>query len=279
MRDSAPGVMLLDVDGQDGTSPWRYVYVVFRGSAGGKSDGMSGWDKTGKFNIDWRANLENEQQRPGFGASEAKVHQGFYHLYTSMQKSLKRMVGLSVRGAAGTCNIIVTGHSLGAGLAQICAYDLVHSGYQNVSCMPFCPPRAGNLEFVLDFNGRISEKLRYYPSERASYYGAFAFIQGLDPVSMGQKQAAFRGVMPSEGVKIIDEKGLLGRGVFAGLGWGRHEDEAKRQREALEKYGLGGPSKVPLNDAGCVYYHISHWCKTNLIGLHHPGLAESYMYS
>lgn len=33
MRDSAPGVMLLDVDGQDGTSPWRYVYVVFRGSA------------------------------------------------------------------------------------------------------------------------------------------------------------------------------------------------------------------------------------------------------
>ncbi len=248
MRDSTPGVILIEADGRSGKQDWRYVYVVFRGSAGDRSKNMSGWDQTGQHNIDWRVNLENTQQRPEFGDPEARVHQGFYHLYMSMQRSLKRMIGYSSRAARGPCNIIVTGHSLGAGLSQICAYDLLHSGYRNVSCFPFCPPRAGNLEFVLDFNQRISNTLRHYPSERQSYYGAFAFIQGLDPVSIGQKRSAFRGVLPSEGRRVIDEKGLVGRALYAVAGIGASTKEAEAQREALKEYGLGGPDDVPLTD-------------------------------
>lgn len=283
MHDGAVGVMIVTVDGVTGSMPWRYIYVVFRGSAGGRSSVDSGWDESGDHNIDWRANFENETARVPWGPPDAKAHQGFLAIYMSMRTGLRAAIAQAVRDTApgATPLVVVCGHSLGAGISQICAHDLHFSGLAKAACFPFCPPRAGNLGFVRSFNAEISDKQVYYPTERNSYTYAISSVQGLDPVSIGQKRGAMRGVVPNEGTVVVDGGGLIARGMYAA---GFKHDDLTAEIEAEERMLYGEVASKSVRKKRQVqkqaqFYHIKRIWLIQLTGFHLPGWVETNAYS
>jgi predicted lipase len=54
----------------------------------------------------------------------------------------------------------VTGHSLGAALAVLCALDLKHNGYSQVSVINLGQPRVGNQVFAQYYNETITDSFR-----------------------------------------------------------------------------------------------------------------------
>lgn len=292
MSDDATGCMVVEVDGNTGGRLWRYVYVVLRGSAGGPSTHMSGWDQSGTHNVDWRANLENEQARPPWGAPDCKVHQGFLHVYMTMRTGLKAAVAKSIRNRpkGAECIVVVCGHSLGGGLTQLCAHDFHSSGLGKgeaaITAFPFCPPRAGNLGFVRHFNAELCDTEVFYPSETKSYTRAVSTVQGLDPVSIGQTRSARRGMTPREATITVDGGGLMARGLYAGDILGiNHEDLSDLIAEE-EQFFYGQQERSRFNLIGrgqdwmkrrkrhkqsqAIYYHIKNLYLISLIGLHMP---------
>lgn len=73
------------------------------------------------------------------------VHSGFFGLYQSMQTQVQSFVK-----QYGNLPIFVSGHSLGAGVASLLAYDLIQSCDQ-INCHVFGAPRAGGVAFVNNF--------------------------------------------------------------------------------------------------------------------------------
>lgn len=292
MSDKAVGVMVIEVDGYVGGAPWRYVYVVFRGSAGGPSTNMSGWDESGTQNIDWRVNFENEQATVPWGPPDAKAHQGMMHLYNSMRTGVRTQVAQSLRDApkGASCVVVVCGHSLGGGLTQICAHDFHFSGLTKglapVAAFPFCPPRVGNLGFVRSFNAALCDTTIHYPSEGASFPAAISSVQGIDPVSSGQKRGAKRGVTPKEASITVDGGGLMARGLYALGAFDYGHEDLSDLIAAEEKMLYGQDERSRFNVYGrtkdwlkrreryaqsrATYYHIKNLWTISLIGLHMP---------
>ena len=285
--DGGVGAMIVRVDGVTGGYKWCYLYVVFRGSRGDKNPFNTGWDAETGANLDWRANFENEQARPVWAATDVKVHQGFLAIYMSMRDNLKVELAKQIRAAGREGHkpvVVVCGHSLGAGISQICAHDFHFSGFDTKSaCFPFCPPRAGNLGFVRSFNAEICDKEIFYPSEKRRYTRAVSSIQGMDPVSKEQKRGAMRGMTPDEG-DMIDGGGTMGlirRGLYAK---GHKREDVSKQIKAEEEmlYGkIASPyvRKWRQIQKQAIYYHIKNLFLIQLTGFHSPESAESNAYS
>jgi hypothetical protein len=66
------------------------------------------------------------------------VHLGFHLVYTLARKELLARLSL----LTGVDRIIVTGHSLGAAVATLCAHDLAEQGLPKVEGCTFASPRA-----------------------------------------------------------------------------------------------------------------------------------------
>lgn len=77
------------------------------------------------------------------------VHTGFTDLYEKIHPGLLEALGEAVNGGnKAELSIYVTGHSLGSGIATLCAIALRQSGYNAVAAYVFASPRVGNLGFV-----------------------------------------------------------------------------------------------------------------------------------
>ncbi|MEM9063256.1 MAG: hypothetical protein AAGD13_22580 [Pseudomonadota bacterium] len=286
--DGGVGAMIVRVDGVTGGYKWCYLYVVFRGSRGDKNPFNTGFDAETGMNLDWRANYENEQTRPLWAATDVKVHQGFLAIYSSMRDNLKIELANQKRAAAREGHkpvVIITGHSLGAGIAQVCAHDFHFSGFDtSCACFPFCPPRAGNLGFVRSFNAQICDKEVFYPSEKRRYTRAVSSIQGMDPVSSEQKRGLMHGTTSEDG-KMLDEAlgftGLVKRGLYS-KGFGRENVSEMIKAEEKMLYGqVASPyvRKWRQIQKQSIFYHIKNLFLLQLTGFHHPGSAESNAYS
>jgi len=78
------------------------------------------------------------------GIPNAQVEDGFYYYYESLKSCIVNELK-TLRGKYPTYNVIITGHSLGAAGAAMCAMDLiVNMAYKNVYCYNFGEPRLGN---------------------------------------------------------------------------------------------------------------------------------------
>lgn len=286
MTDQAIGVALITVDGVTSGTRWRYVYVVFRGSTGDHTQNGSGWDDgTDTVNLDWRMDFENDQASTLWGPPGARVHQGFRHMYLTMRTNLKIAVSRAMRDTppGTTCLVIVCGHSLGAGLSQVCAHDFNFSGLARACCFPMSPPRAGNLAFVRSFNIAMCDAQIFYPSEGQSHTMAVSSIQGIDPVSSEMARGAKMGIMPEDTANWVDTESLIKHGAYlAGFG---HTDVSKELAEEERllygkvSWGFKRKRKRRWEQSKAIYYHIKNIWRIQLTGFHHPGAIEKNAYS
>jgi hypothetical protein len=138
--------------------PQNTVYVVFRGSAG---DIMAANDPS--VNVDWRANFDNRMAGTDYAAVSIRIHRGFKLSLGSYRDRVFRAMNLALRMYPGS-NVVVTGHSQGAGHALLFTHWLV---YKNAQLRPFCirysPPRVGNFAFARDFTRKITEQISVLP--------------------------------------------------------------------------------------------------------------------
>ena len=107
--------------------------------------------------INWTNNFLFCRKNIPYGNKDTKirVHSGFLKEY----KSVRDKIHTRIPGE--TCKITVTGHSLGAALAVLCAVDLQYN-FKNadIEVYLFGCPRVGNKAFVRSYNKRVFKTLR-----------------------------------------------------------------------------------------------------------------------
>jgi hypothetical protein len=179
VTDLGVGVLIVTVVGLSPAGQrWSQIYVVFRGSRGegrNTNQNLAGWADFGGIgakadihNIDWLANIQNKVQVSPWWDAGVKVHEGFYKLYSGCMREVLDQVRDEYARApaeAGPPQVIVTGHSLGAALATLCAHHLESETSFEPFCFTFNSPRAGGLKFVRDFNASIAHKKKGLLSE------------------------------------------------------------------------------------------------------------------
>lgn len=256
VTDSRAGLMVYQVNGKRrisggaGYQEWTLIYVVFRGSRGSSAGSAAnpygaGWGQTisgEKINVDWRGNLQNFQATPGWSA-EVKIHAGFLEIYGSMRDTVHRTISTYLSNIP-RATVIVTGHSLGAALATVCAHDLECSGICKPFCFPFCSPRCGDLGFVRDFNRKISNDKAVLLCETsgASFNRSFVFVQSTDPVSWGGKHGFKHAMSDKSAVQVADKGGHVKKAMYAAL------------------------KKTPGDTL--IYYHVGNLHRASFFGFH-----------
>jgi predicted lipase len=146
-------------------TPGSCIYIVFRGS-----EKHTDW--TTNFNFkqevaEFQQNVieeqivqDREQIYPYTGKSRsgAQMHRGFVAAYMSVREQLHDY--LTNHTAA---SVTVTGHSLGAALATLCAVDVQYN-FSNkfaIDIYTFGAPRVGNDGFRESFNRRVPNSYRF----------------------------------------------------------------------------------------------------------------------
>ena len=108
---------------------------------------------------DWRHNLQFMKKCIPYDNpdSAVRVHTGFLNAYKvpQVRRRIQDMVNSSVR------RILVSGHSLGAALAVLCAVDLQYNfPDRDIECIVFGCPRVGNAAFRDSYNKRVFKTIR-----------------------------------------------------------------------------------------------------------------------
>ena len=87
--------------------------------------------------------------------TKIRVHSGFLKGYKSVRDTLHGKI------PRDSCRIRITGHSLGAALALLCAVDIQYN-FKNadIEVFLFGCPRVGNKAFVRSYNKRVFKTLR-----------------------------------------------------------------------------------------------------------------------
>jgi len=121
-----------------------HVFVVFRGT---------------QSLDDWLCDFSFPQVPHPWG----RVERGFTYLYEQCAASVQNGVKAAVAAGGGAApKVIVTGHSLGAGLALLATADLVSVGAVMYS---FAGPRVGDPAFATEFNQQVPAAWRIVNTE------------------------------------------------------------------------------------------------------------------
>ena len=125
------------------------LFVAFRGSA----------------NIqNWLDNIQFSQTSP-YKNPDIKVEKGFYKIYSRFKKDIIKTL-ISLKSKYNTERILLTGHSLGAAISTLLAYELKteYNLFNQIQLITFGSPRVGNSQFVYDFtqNEIKNNRLTHY---------------------------------------------------------------------------------------------------------------------
>lgn len=117
----------------------KSIYVVYRGSSSIRN---------------WITNLEvTKTAYTSFPECNCQVHKGFYNaeqkVFPGVLSAVKKL-----RSSYPNYAIKLTGHSLGAALAQLTAMDLVKNGF-SVSMYNFGQPRVGDKAYASFVNSKV----------------------------------------------------------------------------------------------------------------------------
>eukprot|EP00892_Ulva_mutabilis_P003254 jgi/Ulvmu1/12/UM001_0012.1 len=154
----------------------KQIVIAFRGS-----QSIMDWTTDGSFSMEpitacrksgALRTLEDAGMTPDGGilrelrkllpTKDAAVHVGFYYAVRSVEPQVREIVDM-ISGGDPEWEITVTGHSLGAALATICAYSLATSCNFNykLECYPFGSPRIGNRAFIEEFNAAVPRTFQF----------------------------------------------------------------------------------------------------------------------
>ena len=231
-----------------GELPPYSIYVVFRGSVGDKNKGGAGWmggrssgggqsKSSQKINIDWRANFDNVQDFADYGGGKFMIHGGYKSVVGSYRDAVYAKLAQALRAYPGS-NVVITGHSQGAGHAVLFTHWLSYHAPElqgNIFCIPFSPPRVGDYRFAKDFNHRIVAKQVLLPFDGQPSLGAMFVVRGHDPVSFKMERAfAFKSLDDRTGHELSLRK-WAAKGIVRG-GLAAESKEAKYGGEGLQVY-------------------------------------------
>ena len=108
----------------------QHTYLSFRGTES-------------RNHIDW---MRDAEFRPVLGAFETRVHSGFRRALDEVWRELLAVV------TAAEGSLVITGHSLGAGLATLAAARLVDRGEATATVYSYGAPRVGLRDFAAEYN-------------------------------------------------------------------------------------------------------------------------------
>ena len=103
----------------------------------------------------WILNLNISHPAPYDGCAGCSVEGGFYHGYQELMPNIRS--SLSQMGFGPGDQVLVTGHSLGASMATVAAYELAGAGWDVLPMYTFGQPRTGNDAFHSSFDGRVEQ--------------------------------------------------------------------------------------------------------------------------
>lgn len=130
---------------RDSTTPGR-VYILFRGTL---------------FDYEWKHDFDFVQTPVLVGQRKGLVHKGFQKMYLSYRPYIVKIVA-----QFNPSQLWVAGHSLGAALSVLTAYDMAASQPAvQVNCFTFAPPKVGDLTFVTAFTSLPNIVLKQYVNE------------------------------------------------------------------------------------------------------------------
>ena len=193
-------------------------------------------------------------------------------MYLSVRDIIHNQVKQLAASGMANLEVVCTGHSLGAGLATICAHDLEHSTPIRPLCYPFCSPKTGNLAFARNFDLNIASKMVSLASEpnNGLYSRGITFVQGNDPVSWGGQHgfAVSKEAYKNSWVKSTTNGGTVS-GVGSDLsGYGHLRTEGQRLADT------GSTLKqllwtVPQRKSNTtIYYLAPNVYRVSMTGLH-----------
>ncbi|MBX9705468.1 MAG: lipase family protein [Gammaproteobacteria bacterium] len=132
------------------------VYIAFKGTQGGLGAGSVIAGFFGNANPEWNSNCQfSLTEFPGL---TGKVHKGFYNVYAPMMH--EQIVSFIEERKLGNRKIYVSGHSLGAALASICALSLAKEGYEHVRLFALATPALGDAELMRNFDRCLPSEFR-----------------------------------------------------------------------------------------------------------------------
>jgi hypothetical protein len=278
LTDEGVGMLIYVLSGTMEGRDWNTAYIVFRGSRGAKQGSENpngaGWGKVGdgEHNLDWGTNF-NTAQVPAPWAPHCKIHQGFLQMYTSVRGLIHEEVQKLTASGLRNLEFVCTGHSLGAGLATICAHDLECSMPIRPFCYPFCSPKTGNLKFVRNFDLNLASKLVSLACEPGAglYSRGITFVQGNDPVSWGgqhgfavSKQSYKNAFVKSSGPNGGFTSG--GNSFMSGYQHLRSEGQRLADTGSTVKQLLG---TLPMRKSATqIYYLAPNVYRVSITGLH-----------
>lgn len=110
---------------------------------------------------DWCTDLNAFHQIYPYGNTDSKiqVHRGVLHSYKSVRDNIHEYINKHRKSIK---HIYVIGHSLGGGLATLCAVDMQYNFTDNVTCVTFGAIRVGNKAFCNSYNKRVPDTRRIY---------------------------------------------------------------------------------------------------------------------
>jgi triacylglycerol lipase len=112
--------------------------------------------------LEW---LDDELIKPiGFRSGWGSTTFGFLEIYNQISPQILGAVR-QLRAQNAFTEIFVTGHSLGAALAQLAAADILFDTFVIPTLYTFCGPRAGDAAFVSTFQASKIESWRIFNTE------------------------------------------------------------------------------------------------------------------
>lgn len=113
---------------------------------------------------DWMTDIDGFQMVIPYGNKDSniRVHGGILKAYKSVRDALHRYID-PIKEKVGVIHVV--GHSLGGGLATLCAVDMQYN-YDKITgpvvCYTYGALKVGNLAFVKSYNTRVPETYRIF---------------------------------------------------------------------------------------------------------------------
>lgn len=135
-----------DIQGFVGFIPiYKTIYVVFRGTSS---------------LLNWMSDFEVKQTKYlSYPECDCNIHYGFYRATMNLKNETIRYIS-QLKTLYSSYNIIITGHSLGAAIAQVLSMELLKEGY-NLELYNYGQPRVGDNKYALFVNNKIKNYWRF----------------------------------------------------------------------------------------------------------------------